>query len=485
MKTSNDKSFSTKTIAGIKWNLLTNGVNESIAFIVGIILARLLSPQEFGIIGMVVVLTGFFSLFTDFGFTSAIIQDQKSTERHWSSVFWLNLLFSLLIVLLFVFLAPMVARFYDEPVLQKITVVIAFSFILQTFTLVPEALLRKEMRFKELAIVRLAAQVIAGFLAILAAWNGFSYWSLVIKLYVSFLVSSVGVFVFGKWKPKYLFDRAAVREMIKFSLPLVGSGSINYWTRNIDYLLIGKVLGDAALGIYTRAYTLMLLPVRSLSGSLSSVLFPAYSTIQGNKKKIKKVYLEIIRSVAFLTFPSMFGLCAIAEPFVYLFLGEKWEGAIPVIQILAPLGALQSIGTLSGNIFLSQGKTQQFFKIGLISRLFMIFCMIIGLVSNGLLGIATAYLLSSFFMLFFEKYHMGQLIGLNLAELMQNLVKTFFASAIMAGCVAALDHWLLIEQSYLLRLSTQILLGVAIYMGMVFVLRIKEYHSIFDRMNLQ
>ncbi|NJB86653.1 PST family polysaccharide transporter [Lewinella marina] len=466
--------FRSKTISGLKWNAVSRGVVQVTTIVLGIVLARLLSPSEFGLVAMVTVLTGFGTVFVDFGFTSAIIQNKNSDQRHWSSVFWLNLTVSVLIAIVLSVSAPLIARFYQEPELRLVTVVIAWTFVFQSFNLVQEALLRKRMEFKQLTLIRIVAQLVGGGVGIGAALSGLSYWSLVAKEYATIFCTNLGIWLVSSWRPGFILERSAIREMMSFSLPLMGSQTLNYWTRNADNLMVGKVLGESALGVYSRAYTLMLLPLSNISNVISGVMFPAYSQIQDEKERIKRIYLRITRVIGYLTFPMMFGLCVVAEPFIALLLGPQWMGVVPVIEILAPLGAVQSISTLEGNIFLSQGATRLQFVTGVISKVVMVASMAVGLYLGDLTGIAWAYLISSTTVAFAMFHYMGKLIDLSLYEICRNLFPMFMAAVTMALAVWLLDYVYLHNWPDLARLLSLVLSGAGAYLLLSFVFGLDE-----------
>jgi O-antigen/teichoic acid export membrane protein len=471
-------TFRKKTISGLKWNAVSRAVIQLSTIVLGVILARLLSPAEVGLVAMVTVLTNFGTVFVDFGFTSAIIQNKQSNSSHWSSVFWLNLSVSLLISIGLSLSAPLISNFYDEPLLRDVTIVVAWTFICRAFNLVQESLLRKNMDFKSLTRIRVSAQVAGGGAGILAAYYGLSYWSLVIKEYTAILIMNIGVWYVSNWRPRWLMERSAIKEMLGFSLPLMGSQTLNYWTRNADNLMVGKVLGDSALGVYSRAYDLMLLPLNNISNVISGVMFPAYSQIQDDKDRIKRIYLQITRLIAFVTFPMMYGLCVVAEPFVSLLLGSQWMGVVPIIQILAPLGAIQSISTLEGNIFLSQGATRLQFITGVISKVFMITAMVVGLYLGGLEGIAWAYLISSTVASFFLFHYMGKLIRLSVSDIAKNLLPVFLAALLMAFTVWATDFYVLYSFADLFRLTGLVLVGIGSYLIYTSIFKIRELENI-------
>lgn len=467
-------SFKSKTVSGLKWNLTNRLSSQFLSLVLGIILARLLSPEEFGIIGMVTVFSGFAGVFVDFGFTSAIIQNRDSDSRHWSSVFWLNIGISLSLAVLFSLFAPLMADFFEQPLLKNVTIAIAWTLFISSFGLVQMSLLKKALKFKEIASIDLISQLMAGVIAITAAYNGFSYWSLVIQIYISSILR-VGLFwIRSNWHPSFVLDRGAINELVGFSLPLIGMKSTHYWTHNIDSLIVGKVLGDSALGIYSRAYSLMLVPLQSISRVISSVMFPAYSLIQDDPDRIKRIYVSINRVIALITFPMMFGLVVTAEPFIYVLLGEKWTGVIPIIQVLAPLGAWRSVHSLSGNVFMARGKTNLLFRITLPSSFFVAVSMLFGIYTYGLIGLAVAYSISSLIIGLALDFYLKKIIGLGFVKNLGSLLPIFIAAGIMTITVFLADVYYFNSFPNLLRLICLVVIGIAIYGGALLGLGLKK-----------
>jgi len=230
------------------------------------------------------------------------------------------------------------------------------------------------------------------------------------------------------WFPNFSFDSKKIRPFIKFSIPLLGENSMNYWVRNIDNLSIGKVLGETTLGYYTRAYTLMLLPVRQISGSISRVMFPSFSIIKNDKKKVWNNYIRIINLTVFITFPLMGFLFLFSNEIILLLYGEKWLPMVPIFKGLSFLGAIQSIGTYSGSIFTSQGKTQLQFKIGMIVKLFMISGILLGLFFNGIIGLIIGYTITSSIAFFIETYYVTKILNVSLKEFLKYIYKEIFLS---------------------------------------------------------
>jgi PST family polysaccharide transporter len=278
------------TISGMGWSVAARLGRQGFQFAVGVILARLLTPDAFGLIGMVAVFVAFAGIFTDLGFGSALIQKQETRPAHYQSIFWLNIAVGLFLTLLFLVIAPLIARFYDEPLLTPLTMLISLNFLIGSFGVVHNSRLKKGLRFKRLAIVELIAIVVSGVIAIVLALLGFGVWALAIQSVLLTFSTVVLLWIVSDWRPALKFNKGAVRELVGFSSNLLGFSSLNYWIRNSDNLLVGRFLGTSALGIYSRAYSIMLLPLTMVSKTIGQVMFPAFSKIQDDKGRVGRIY---------------------------------------------------------------------------------------------------------------------------------------------------------------------------------------------------
>jgi len=467
-----------RTLKSLKWSGIGQVVKQLMYFMIYIVLARLLTPQDFGIIGMVMVFTGFVQIFSELGLGAALVQKLDLDERHLSSVFWVNLGTGVLLTGVIATSAPLIAAFYGNPVLRPITMVIALNFFIGSFKVVQNALLQKKMDFQKLACVEIIGAFIAGFVAISMALMGFGVWSLVVQSLLFTLVSVVMIWIFSSWRPVFCWDAKAVKELVGFSSNLLGFNVLNYWVRNFDNLLVGKFIGPWALGIYTRAYGLMLLPVSQISAVISRVMFPALSSIQEEVERVKKVYLRSTRIIALFSFPLMVGLFVLAEPFIIAVLGEKWRQVVPVLQILCISGLGQSVGSTVGWIYNSQGRTDLQFKWGMFSAAVRIIAFTIGL-HWGIIGVASAYVISGYVILWYPAWTIpGKLINLSFFEMLKNLSSVFYCAVAMGIAIWGSGLIFSGDSPYWMRLAVQVPFGVIVYFILVHVFRLKAYIDI-------
>ena len=467
-----------RTLSGLGWSGAAQVARQVFQFFIGVILARLLSPQEFGLIGMIIVFTIFANLFSDLGMGAALIQKIDIEQRHLSSVFWVNIAAGIILTGIVVAAAPLIATFYNEPALRVLTVVIALNFSIGSLNVVQNALLRKNMDFQRLARIEIAASFLAGGLAVSMALLGLGAWSLVAQSLMFTAVSVLMMWQMSAWRPTLSLDIKAIKELLGFSSNLLGFNLFNYWVRNFDNILIGKFIGSSALGIYARAYSLMLLPVSQISGVVSRVMFPALSTIQDDTERVKQIYLRSTRTIALVTFPMMIGLLVVAKPFILSVYGDKWREVIPILQIFCLTGMGQSVGTTVGWIYTSQGRTDIMLKWGIFSGIVYIISFIIGL-RWGVIGVAAAYVLSGYILLWYPSWAIsGRLINLRFSEMIKNLSGSFYCAVAMGVLVWTLGLFLPVSWPQWVYLGIQVPIGIILYIAIMHIFKIRIYIEI-------
>lgn len=425
-----------RTLNGIGWNFFGQISQQSISFVIAVLLARILSPREFGLLAMATVIAGFAAIFVEMGFGAALVQKKDIRSEHFSSVFWLNVALGLALALVFVAIAPMIAKFFHEPSLFPLTVLLAVNFLLGSLTIVQKALLTKALDFRKLALADILAMVLSGIAAIGLALAGFGVWSLAVQSVLFFAISAALIWKWSRWRPQLLFRWVAVRQMGSFSLHYLGTTILNYWGRNLDNLLIGRFIGTQPLGVYRNAYSVMLSPLTNFSRAISRVLFPSLSLIQGEQQRVAGIFLRATRTIALVTFPLMIGLFVGAQPFVLTFFGPKWSGMIPLLRVFTVTGLIQSVGTFTGNIYLSQGRADLQFRVGLFVHANAVLGIIVGL-RWGVRGVAVGYTIATIINSLPSLYYAGRLIDVTLWCFWRNLSDIFLCALLMGIAVWA------------------------------------------------
>ena len=420
-----------RTESGIKWSVIDQVFKTVLSLAISVFLARLIAPKEFGLFAMVAVATGFLNIFRDFGLGAGLIQKRNLENQEIDSIFWVNNVIGLVIGILIYVGASFIVDFYSEPKLLHITQAMAIVFIVGAVGLVPDALIRKNLDFKQFFLRNILNDLISGGIAIGLAYNNYGVWALITQAFLSKFIGTIIAFRMIVWKPSFFLSWKKITPFMRFSLPLLGAKSINYWVRNVDNLTIGKFLGQESLGYYSKAYNLMLLPVRQISGSITRVVFPSFSIIQKNKAAVWKNYIKLLNITSFITIPLMAGMFLLSKEVILILYGEKWLPAAEMLRGLCYLGAIQSIGVYSGSIFSSQNRTFLQFKIGLFLKPLMIIGILGGLYLNGIKGLILGYSLTSTIAFLVESFYVSKILEKSILGMFKGFYKELIG-ALMA-----------------------------------------------------
>jgi PST family polysaccharide transporter len=355
------------------------------------VMARILTPQDYGLIGMVAVVTGFVSTYKDLGLSAATIQKSEVNSDQISTLFWINVGLSLGITIFTMLIAPLIVWFYDEPRLLRITVFSALGFIISGLAVQHEALLRRQMRYFALASISLVSLIVGYMVGILMAWQGFSYFALVASQLALGLSGTILTWACCRWKPGLPTKGSGVRSMIRFGGNLTGFATINFFARNLDNLLIGRFWGAQQLGLYSRAYQLMMLPIDQINEPITTVAVPSLSRLMDSPEDYRRAYIRMLEKIAFLTMPAVAVMIASADWIIAIVLGPQWREVAPLLQILGVAALIQPIGNTTGWLFITQGRTDEMFKMSMWAGPVMMISIIIGL-PWGAVGVATSYI---------------------------------------------------------------------------------------------
>lgn len=438
--------------SGIKWSTTSQFTRQGLQILTIVVLSHLLKPSDFGLVSMATIIINFGALFKDLGTSSAVIQRKIISEEMLSSVYWLNVVLGLFFTISIYLLSPMVAIFFREGRVASLLQVLSLTFAISGIGILQQAVLERELAFSKLAKVEIVATLVGSFIGILSALQGYGVWSLVYQALTIALLTTVLLWIVSSWKPKLYFHWREVKDFGSYSLNLTGFNIFNYLVRNTDYLLIGKFMGAQNLGYYTLAYQIMLYPIQSISEVIGRVMFPVYSTIQDDIARFRNAYLKIAGAIALATFPMMFGLWALVEPFVLTVFGPKWQPVIPLLAILVPVGMVQSVGTTVGAIYQAIGRTDWMFRWGVLSGIIFIAGFFLGL-QWGIIGVATAYTIVSLILVYPSFAIPFRLIDLPVRNLANVLWRPVAAClAMLAGILALKNilppdlegHWVLL-----------------------------------------
>jgi PST family polysaccharide transporter len=354
------------------------------------VLARLLTPDDFGLIAMVAAVVGFASLFKDLGLSMATVQRETITQSQVSTLFWINVAVSAILALLVAAASPLIALLYGEPRLIPITIALGATFIFGGLAAQHMALLQRQMRFASLATIEVAALVLAVAVAITLAALTRSYWALVAMTATQSVATMSLAWLLSRWTPGRPQWDTDVRGMLAFGGHLTGFNTLNYFTRNFDNVLIGAVFGAGPLGLYSRAYNLLMLPIRQINGPISGVVMPALSALQRDDAAFRRYFVISLTLMTAVSMPLVVFAMAQARPIVLILLGEQWEDAVPIFLALGPAAFMGAFNVAPGWLYMAKGRTRALFQYGLVAAPITVLAFIIG--SNwGPVGVAWGF----------------------------------------------------------------------------------------------
>lgn len=374
--------------------LLSFAMNMSSTAIMG----RLVAPESFGVVAMVTAFAGFVTIFKDLGFSSAIVQNKDITQKQVSTLFWINSLIGLAISLIIVALGPVLVWFYDESRLLHITWAYALSIFVSAIALQHHALLKRQMRFKRISFIRILATAISIVLGIVLAILDFDYWA-VVAIPISYTVASSALtWAYCDWRPSFAFDISRITSLMRFGSGITGFELVNYLSRNLDNVLIGRQVGAVALGLYSKSYQLLMLPITQLRAPLNTVALPAMSTLQSQRHRYKEFYDRYVFLLAFFSMPMVVCLFVFAEELILTVLGSQWIEAAYIFQLLALAAFIQPVAGTRGVIMITMGQTRKYFVWGVVNAFFTVLGYFIG-INWGVTGVAISYIIVNYVLL--------------------------------------------------------------------------------------
>jgi O-antigen/teichoic acid export membrane protein len=384
-----------QTVKGLSWTFLEIFANQGLTFVVSIFLARLLTPEEFGIVGMAMVFISIFQVFSDFGFASALVQNKVNTSLTYSSIFYINIVAGFALFAIFFVSAPLVGNFYDNPEVTEILKWLSLNFVFTAFNQVQQTILKKNIDFKRLTIRTVVARVISGVVAVVLAFMGWGVYALVVQTLLGSAVKTLILWKVSDWYPKWEFSWNEVKKLTSFSMFEFFNQILGQVTRRIDILFIGKVFSPTTLGFYSRAATFNQLFVQYSSGTVGKVFFPVLSSIQDDEKKYLDVYYKAISTISFLTF-FVTGLLIIwGETIIMTLFGPQWGQSVLIFQILSLRLFSYPVNNVIINAYLGKGKARENFLVGIIRKVIRLAPFAIGYF-YGLYPILYAMVVSSF-----------------------------------------------------------------------------------------
>lgn len=451
-----------RILRGLAWKVTSQIVLQGSRLVVAVVLARLLSPHDYGVAGMVLVVGMLVLVFSDLALGASLVQRRNLDERDRSTVFWTALGAGLVFTVAGIALAGPAARFYGEPEVKPLLAALSLSFVVTSLGATQSALLVRELDFRRLELRMMGATLAGAAVGIGAAVQGAGAWALIAQQLTIATVSTALLWFVSPWRPRFMFSPASLRELGGFSANVFGQRLLYYLHANADKVLIGRFLGAAPLGVYSLAYNVVTVPFSRLAVPLAEVMFPAFSRMQDDREAVAAAWIRATRLVGAITIPALIGLIAVAPEFVAVVLGGRWEAATPVIQILAGVALVQSLQTLNTSILQSLDRTRTLLGYSIVFFCAHLTAFTIGL-RWGVVGVAACYAASSALVEPLFAWLTARALGIRVTDFVRGLAGVAQASLLMLGALLAARLALPDDMPAGVVLALLMALGAAVY----------------------
>jgi len=461
-----------KTIKGFAWSFIDNVTGRGISFIISLILARLLTPKDFGLLGMITIFIAVSHSLIDSGFSQALIRKKNCTQVDYSTVFYFNLVVSIFIFIILFFAAPYVSNFFNQPLLKNLLRVLSIVVLFDAFTIIQRTILTKRVNFKLQTIISVIANIFSGLIGIYLAYTGYGVWSLIVQILIKSFINSALLWFWNKWIPSLIFCKKSFKELFSFGSKLLLVGIINTTYKHIFHIIIGKFFSPQQLGYYTRAHMFKDIASTNISTVIQRVSYPVLSNLQDDSTKLKASYKKLIKTTMFITFVLMLGMAALAEPMIIILIGEKWRPSIYFLQLLCFAGMMYPLHALNLNMLNVKGRSDLFLRLEIIKKILMLPVIFIGIVYGieimlilMIVQTQISYILNSFWS--------GKLINYPMREQVRDILPSFLIAAVTAIAVFLLGC--ILPYTYIYKIIIQIILSVILVIGLSEITKIDSY----------
>ena len=462
-----------KTAKGLFWGALNNGTIQVLNVLIGIMLGRKLSPEEWAPIGMIAIFSAIAGNLQSSGFSTAIINMKSPTSNDYNAVFWFNTLVSALVYLVLFACAPWIAWFFEQPCLTDLSRFIFLAFFISSFGISTNAYMMKNMMQREMTIVGITALIISGLTAITLAFLGYSYWSLAWQQVVNAFVLVVGRWYYVKWRPCFKVDFTPIRQTFRFSMNILITMIINTVNNHILTFVFGKLFTRTpqVVGNFFQAFKWDTMAYQTVGGTIEQVAQPVLVNLRDDEDESRevRVFRKMMRFTAFLAFPAMFGLSLVSEEFILATIGPKWIDCVPLLRVLCIGGAFMPFYSLYKNLIISQGRADLNMWLN-ISQIVLQFILIFATYQQGILMVVYAYSILNVVWLLAWQFFAHRLIGLQLVHVLKDTLPfALISGAVMLVSYVATTQ---ITNVYLL-LALRIVMAAVLYVGVMKFLRVK------------
>lgn len=470
------ESLKKKAIKGVAWTSLNKVLNLGFGFVIGVILARLLSPSDYGLLAMIAVFNAIAFAFLDSGFGNALIRKPNLTEDDNTTAFFFNLVAGVVLFGIIWVIAPWVSAFYDKPILTPLLRAEGSLLIVSSFKIVQNTQLTRALNFKAKMIIRVVSNILGGASGIISAYCGLGVWALVVMHVADAIISLILLWIISPWRPRGKWSKKSFNYLWGYGSKLLASGLLDTIYGNIYPIIIGKFYSAADLGQYSRAQGYAAMPSQSLTGVIQQVTFPVLSQIQDDDQRLAGSYRRMLRFTVFIVFPIMIGMAVLAHPLVIALVTDKWAQCVPYLQIICFSSMWYPVHAINLNLLQVKGRSDLFLRLEIIKKA-LITVVVFVCVPFGIIGICCGSVFTSLACLAINTYYTGKLINVGFVRQMMDMTPTLLASLAMGAVVyfAVMPFG-----SDVVKLAVGIPLGMVIYLAIAKVFKMPELQEALD-----
>lgn len=469
-----EQSLKDKTVKGVGWSAIDNASQHVVSFIVSIVLARILSPDDYGLLGIIAIFTVICNTLISGGFSDALLRRNNVSDNDYNTAFVINFVLSLILYFVVFICSPLIASFFGREELVSLTRVSSLTMIIGALAIVQQTRLTKRIDFKTQTKISLIASITSGLVGIIMALWGFGVWALVAQGIMSQTLRTVLLWIYNKWIPRLIFSYESFKELFGFGWKMMLVAFINSLWKELYQVIIGKYYNPATLGQYTRANQFSQLFSNNLTNVVQRVSFPVLSEIQDNKTRMVAAYRRIIKTTMFITAVTMFALGAVSEPLIYCLIGEKWHEASTYLPLICVSASLFPLHAINLNMLEIQGRSDLFLGIEIVKKIILLFPLYVGAVF-GIMPMLWVSIGTNFIAFLLNSFFTGKMLGYSSWMQLKDVVPSYTVASIVAVSVwflkdLPLSNWII--------LPMQVIVGIVVFFMVCKVSKIEEYHEV-------
>lgn len=473
-------NLKSKTLSSLAWKFAERCGAQGIQFVVSIILARLLTPADYGLIGLITVFLAIAMVFAQSGLGQALVQHKEIDQEEFSTVFYFSMIFSIVLYLILFLCAPLIAGFYNEPKLTAIIRVLGTTVMIGAVNSVQQAYVQKTMQFKRFFYSTLTGTLISAIIGVAMAYAGYGVWALVGQQISNQLINTAVLWFTVKWRPNFVFSVKKGLRLFSYGWKLLCSSLLDTVYNNLYSLIIGKFYSAADLGYYNRGKQFPMLLIQNINSSIDSVLFPVLSEAQDDKERLKSMVRRSIVTSTFIIFPCMAGLAAVATPLTKLLLTDKWLPAVPFIQFCCFTYAFWPIHTANLQAIKATGRSDIFLKLEIIKKVIGVIALCVS-IPFGLYAMMWASCITAVLSSFINASPNKKLLGYSYLEQLKDIMPSFLLSMLMCGVTLSLNF---LHLGSLVTMLLQVIVGAAIYIGLAKLFKLECFTYILNMIHI-